>query len=51
MMVMAPIIRPPPPRPCTARKAISSIIEWLSPARAEPIRKRTMAAWKKTFRP
>ena len=34
-----------------ARKAISSIIVWLSPDRTEPIRKMTIAAWKKNFRP
>ena len=50
-MVMAPIMRPPPPRPWMARKAMSSIIDVLSPASAEPIRKITIAAWKKDFRP
>ena len=34
-----------------ARKAMSSIIDWLSPERAEPTRKMTIAAWKKIFRP
>ena len=47
----APTIRPPLPRPCTARNAISSIIEWLSPDSTEPIRKITIAAWKNIFRP
>ena len=30
---------------------MSSNIEWLSPDRAEPTRKMTMAAWKKNLRP
>ena len=47
----APTIRPPLPRPCTARNAMSSIIEVLRPDSTEPIRKMTIAAWKKIFRP
>ena len=47
----APTISPPPPRPWTARKAMSSIMLWLSPERIEPTRKITIAAWKKTLRP
>jgi hypothetical protein len=50
-MVIAPIMRPPPPSPWMARKAMSSIMDELSPARAEPTRKMTIAAWKKIFRP
>ena len=30
---------------------MSSIIDWLRPARIEPARKMTIAAWKKIFRP
>ncbi len=44
-------IRPPPPRPWTARKAISSPMFWAMPHSTEPSRKITMEAWKKTFRP
>src|SRR3984957_18788712 len=51
MIVWAPTIRPPPPRPWTARKRINSFIVWLKPARADPIMKMTMAAWKKNLRP
>ena len=50
-MACAPTIRPPAPRPWTARNAISSNIDWLRPDRIEPIRKITIAAWKKIFRP
>jgi hypothetical protein len=32
----APTASPPPPNPCTARKAISSVIDRLSPHSAEP---------------
>ena len=47
----APIISPPPPIPCNARKAISSAIEVLIPASTEPTRKITIAAWKNDLRP
>src|SRR5258708_15479601 len=47
----APTIRPPPPRPWIARNAMSSTMEWLSPARIEPTRKITIAPWKKIFLP
>ena len=30
---------------------MSSNIDWLRPDRAEPMRKMTMAAWKKSLRP
>ena len=51
MIVWAPMMRPPPPMPCSARNAINMIIEPLSPASAEPIRKMMIAAWKKILRP
>ena len=44
-------INPPPPRPCNARKAISDGMFCASPHSAEPIRKRTIAVCKITFRP
>ena len=47
----APTISPPPPSPWMARKAISSIMVWLSPDRIEPTRKMMIAAWKNTLRP
>ena len=50
-MAWAPTMSPPAPSPCTARNAMSSNIDWLSPDRIEPIRKITIAAWKKIFRP
>jgi hypothetical protein len=37
--------------PWMARKMISSVIVWESPARADPTRKMTIAAWKNFFRP
>ena len=37
--------------PCTAREAISSIIEWASPEKIDPTRKITIAAWKNCLRP
>ena len=50
-MACAPTIRPPEPRPWTARNAISMIIELDRPDRTEPTRKMTIEAWKKIFRP
>ena len=50
-MVWAPTMSPPPPMPCSARKMISSVIVWDSPASTDPIRKMTIAAWKNIFRP
>jgi len=44
-------IRPPPPSPWIARKAISSVRFWLIPQSAEPIRKMTIAAWRTILRP
>ena len=51
MIVCAPTISPPPPSPCRARKAISSVMVWLNPDSADPITKITIAAWKKVLRP
>ena len=50
-MVCAPTNRPPPPRPCSARKAMSWAIDCDSPHSAEPIRKITIAAWKSALPP
>ena len=47
----APMIRPPAPRPWIALKEMSSNIESLKPASAEPIRKITIAAEKNRLRP
>lgn len=44
-------ISPPPPRPCSARKAMSSPRLRERPHSAEPIRKITMTDWKSFFRP
>jgi hypothetical protein len=44
-------IRPPPPRPCSARKRISWNMLWLRPHSAEPTRKITIAVWRTIFRP
>ena len=51
MIACAPTIRPPAPRPCTARKAISSPIDWLMPDSSEPTRKIRIAARKTGLRP
>ena len=51
MIVCAPTINPPPPSPCRARKAISSVMVWLKPHSADPTTKMTMEAWKKVLRP
>ena len=51
MIACAPTISPPAPIPWSARKPISSVIVWLSPASIEPIRKITIAAWKMCLRP
>jgi len=50
-VAIAPTIRPPAPRPCSARKAMSSAIDWDRPDSAEPIRKMMIAAMKNFFRP
>ncbi len=36
MIVCAPTISPPPPSPCTARKAMSSVMVWLKPRQRRP---------------
>jgi len=51
MIESAPTINPPAPSPCSARKPISSSMFWESPHRAEPIRKITIASWKRRLRP
>ena len=44
-------ISPPPPRPCSARKAISDGMFRASPHSAEPTRKRTIAVCKTSLPP
>ena len=51
MIACAPTISPPAPMPCSARNAISSPIERLSPASIEPARKIRIAARKTGLRP
>jgi hypothetical protein len=51
MMACAPTSRPPAPTPWTARNAISSIMFCDKPESMEPIRKITIASWKRFFRP
>ena len=51
MIACAPTISPPAPRPCSARKAISSPIDWLMPDSSEPARKIRMAARNTGLRP
>jgi hypothetical protein len=51
IVAIAPVIRPPAPIPCSARKAISSAIECDRPDSAEPARKITIAARKYFFLP
>ena len=51
MIAWVPTNKPPPPSPCTARNAISSIIDELNPDRIDPTRKMTIESWKKNFRP
>ncbi|AKA08716.1 hypothetical protein SAZ_18065 [Streptomyces noursei ZPM] len=50
-IAMDSTIRPPPPRPCRARKPISSPMFRARPQSTEPIRKITMAAWNSFLRP
>ena len=45
MMVCASTIRPPAPIPWMARKRISWVMFWLSPASADPIRNTMIANW------
>ena len=51
MIAIALTIRPPAPRPWTARNAMSSAIVWDRPASAEPTRKTTIAAMNSFLRP
>ena len=51
MIAWVPTNRPPPPSPWIARKAMSSVIVWLSPDRMDPTRKMMIAAWKNPLRP
>ena len=51
MIAWARTMSPPPPNPCSVRKAISSPMLWLSPQSAEPTRKMTIDAWKTRLRP
>jgi hypothetical protein len=51
MMAIGIVIRAPPPTPCTPRKRISCSIDWLRPARAEPIMKTTIPNWNTRLRP
>ena len=51
MIAMTPTIRPPAPRPWTARKPISCPMSWAMPDSAEPIRKITMDVRKTPLRP
>src|SRR5262249_55488002 len=44
-------IRPPAPSPCTARNAISCVIDCEAPDNAEPIRKKATPARYKVRRP
>ncbi len=44
-------ISPPPPSPCTARKAISWVMSCAAPHSADPTRKITMAVWNSLLRP
>ncbi len=51
MIVKAMASSPPAPMPWMPRNAMSSLMFWLRPARAEPTRKTTMANWKMPLRP
>ena len=51
MVAMAPTMRPPAPRPCSARNAISWSIECAWPDSAEPTRKITIAVISSRLRP
>lgn len=51
MIAWTPIMRPPPPMPWRARKAISSSMVRDQPASAEPMMNTTMANWKTPLRP
>ncbi|MGX1223581.1 hypothetical protein RKD42_004840 [Streptomyces ambofaciens] len=51
MIAMTPTIRPPAPRPWTARKPMSWPMSWAMPLSAEPIRKITIEDMKTPLRP
>jgi hypothetical protein len=51
MIAKAIAIRPPPPMPWIARKAISCGMSWARPQSMEPIRKMMIVAWKMIRRP
>ena len=51
MVAIAPMSRPPAPRPCSARNAMSWSIECARPDRAEPARKITIAIMSQRLRP
>ncbi len=51
MMACDPTKSPPAPMPCTARNAINSTMFRDRPESMDPIRKITMASWKRFFRP
>ena len=50
-MASVDTIRPPPPSPCRARNVISSVMFWLIPQSAEPIKNTAMAVCSTIFRP
>jgi hypothetical protein len=45
MSAVAVTVRPPAPTPCSARQAISVVIEPARPDRADPMMKITMLTW------
>src|SRR5215471_2473703 len=51
MVAIAPVSKPPAPRPCSARNAMSWSIECARPDSAEPIRKMTIAVMSQRLRP
>src|SRR6516162_3928414 len=51
MVAMAPVSKPPAPRPCSARNAMSWSIECARPDRAEPARNITIAIISQRLRP
>ncbi len=51
MVAIAPVSRPPAPRPCSARNAMSWSIECARPDSAEPTRKMMIAITSQRLRP
>ena len=51
MVARASAISPPPPSPCSARKAISCAMYPEKPANSEPAMKMMIASWKIDRRP